>query len=176
MTHAIFNGNLDMIKFLFENCHANSKKIVRVPGLYSTNEVSKLFPFFVALATGNEEMFDYFWTHQKKLNWTEDAFETLFTLLAKREASHIIQLLFRSRTTHSMFQAMTYSYRDVFMERILSIEDELLDELALMVREYKGDDRTSSVNKLGSANSRWASANYHPNAKTKHKKGSNQND
>jgi len=65
MTHAIFNGNLDMIKFLFESCRANSKKIVRVPGLYSTNEVSKLFPFYVSLATGNEDMFDYFWTRQK---------------------------------------------------------------------------------------------------------------
>lgn len=129
MTHAIFNGNLDMIKFLFENCRANSKKIVRVPGLYSTNEVSKLFPFYVALATGNEEMFDYFWTRQKKLNWTEDSFETLFSLLAKREASHMIPALLRSPTTHSLFQAMTYSYRDICMERILSIEDELLDEL-----------------------------------------------
>ena len=50
MTHAIFSGNLDMIKFLFDNCRANSKKIVRVPGLYSTNEVNKLFPFYVALS------------------------------------------------------------------------------------------------------------------------------
>jgi len=62
MTHAIFQGNLDMIKFLFDNCRVNSKKIVKVPGLYSTNEVNKLFPFHVALATGNEDMFDYFWT------------------------------------------------------------------------------------------------------------------
>lgn len=29
---------------------------------------------------------------------------------------------------------MTYSYRDIFMERILSIEEELLDELTVMVR------------------------------------------
>ena len=65
MTHAIFHGNLPMIKFLFDNCKANSKKIIRVPGLYSTNEVNKLFPFYVALATGNDEMFEYFWTTQK---------------------------------------------------------------------------------------------------------------
>ena len=62
MTHAIFNGNLKMIKFLFENCRANRKKIVRVPNLQPTNEVNKLFPFYVALATGNDEMFEYFWS------------------------------------------------------------------------------------------------------------------
>ena len=134
MTHAIFNSNLDMIKFLFENCRANSKKIVRVPGLYSTNEVSKLFPFYVALSTSNEDMFEYFWCEQRRLNWTEDSFEMLFTLLAKREASQMIPTLLRSQTTHSLFEAMTYSYRDIFMERILSIEEELLDELTVMVR------------------------------------------
>ena len=112
MTHAIFQGNLDIVRYLFENCRANSKKIVRVPGLYSTNEVNKLFPFYVSLATGNEDMFDYFWTQQKKLNWTEDAFETLFAMLAKREASHAIPALLRSSTTHSLFLAMTYSYKD----------------------------------------------------------------
>lgn len=62
MTHAIFNGNLDMVKYLFDNCQVNRKKIIRVPGLFTTNEVNKLFPFYVALSTGNEEMFEYFWT------------------------------------------------------------------------------------------------------------------
>jgi len=42
--------------------------------------------------------------------------------------------LLRSQTTHSLLQAMTYSYRDIFLERILSIEEELLHELTLMVR------------------------------------------
>ena len=139
MTNAIFNGNLPMIKFLFENCDANGKKIVRVPGLYSTNEVNKLFPFYVALATGNEEMFEYFWNTQSKLNWNEDTFETLFTLVAKREASQIIPIMLRSATTHSLFLAMTYSYRDIFIERILAIEDELLDEITQMVKQYQGE-------------------------------------
>ena len=139
MTHAIFHGNLDMIKFLFENCHANSKKIIRVPGLYSTNEVNKLFPFYVALANSNDEMFDYFWSKQKQLNWNEDSFETLFTLLAKREASHSIPMLMRSETTHALFRAMSYSYKDQFIERLLVIQDELLDEITQMVKQYKRD-------------------------------------
>ena len=121
MTHAIFNSNLELIKFLFENCDASRKKIVRVPGLYSTNEVNKLFPFYIALATGSEEIFEYFWTTQKQLKWNEDSFETLFTLLAKREASHFISILLRSATTQCLFLAMSYSYRDLFIERILAI-------------------------------------------------------
>ena len=139
MTHAIFNGNLHMIKFLFENCDANAKKIVRVPGLYSTNEVNKLFPFYVALAAGHEAMFDYFWNEQGKLNWNEDTFETLFNQVAKREASHIIPIMLRSKTTHSLYLAMTYSYRDIFIERLLAIEDELLGEITSMVKQYKGE-------------------------------------
>ena len=134
MTHAIFSGNLDMIKFLFDNCRANSKKIVRVPGLYSTNEVNKLFPFYVALSLGNEEMFSYFWTVQKKLVWTEDTFESLLIMLAKREASHYIPALLRSETAHSLFLSMSYSYRDLFIERILALHDELLDEITQMVK------------------------------------------
>ena len=94
-----------------------------MPGLFSTNEVNKLFPFYVALATGNEEMFEYFWTTQKQLNWNEDTFETLFTLLAKREASHFISMLLRSATTHCLFLAMSYSYKDLFIERILAIQE-----------------------------------------------------
>ena len=90
MTHAIYNGNLNLIKYLFDNCKVNSKKIIKVPGLFSTNEVNKLFPFYVALSLNNEEMFMYFWNEQKKLQWTEDSFDGLFKLLAKREASQLI--------------------------------------------------------------------------------------
>ena len=73
------------------------------------------------------------------MNWNEDTFETLFTLLAKREASHAIPCLFRSSTTHAMFLAMSYSYKDMFIERLLAIQDELLDEITLLVKQYKRD-------------------------------------
>ena len=43
----------------------NSKKIMKVPGLFSTSEVNKLFPFYVALAKNNADMFDYFWTKHR---------------------------------------------------------------------------------------------------------------
>jgi len=69
----------------------------------------------------------------------------LATLLAKREATHLLPLLLRSSTTHGLFKAMTYSYRDIFIERLLAIENELLDELTLMVRQYKGEGQTTSA-------------------------------
>ena len=65
LTHAIYNGNLDLIKYLFSECKVNGKKAIKVPGLFSTNEVNKLFPFYVALSTNNEEMFNYFWNEQR---------------------------------------------------------------------------------------------------------------
>ena len=90
MTHAIYNSNLDLIKYLFAESKANRKKAIKVPGLFSTNEVNKLFPFYVALSSSNEEMFNYFWNEQRQLQWTEDSFDGLFKLIAKREASHFI--------------------------------------------------------------------------------------
>lgn len=54
----------------------------------------------------------------------------LFTLLAKREASHLVSLLLRSSTTHCLFLAMSYTYKDSFIERILGIEKQLLDEIS----------------------------------------------
>jgi len=38
-----------------------------------------------------------------------------------------------------LYLAMTYSYRDIFIERLLAIEDELLGEITSMVKQYKGD-------------------------------------
>jgi len=65
MTHSIYNGNLEMVQYLFDNAQVNSKKIMKVPGLFSTSEVNKLFPFYVALAKNNAEMFDFFWTKHR---------------------------------------------------------------------------------------------------------------
>jgi hypothetical protein len=62
MTHSIYNGNLGMVQYLFANGQVNSKKIMKIPGLFSTSEVNKLFPFYVALHKDNIEMFEYFWT------------------------------------------------------------------------------------------------------------------
>jgi hypothetical protein len=65
MTHAIYNGNLEMVRYFFSQAVVNSKKIMKVPGLFSTSEVNKLFPFYVALAKNSLEMFEYFWTKQR---------------------------------------------------------------------------------------------------------------
>jgi hypothetical protein len=65
MTHAIYNGNLEMVRYFFKNAVVNSKKIMKVPGLFSTSEVNKLFPFYVALTKNSVEMFEFFWTKHR---------------------------------------------------------------------------------------------------------------
>ena len=67
MTHSIYNGNLEMVEYFFKNAVVNSKKIMKVPGLFSTSEVNKLFPFYVALAKNNLAMFDFFWSHRDEI-------------------------------------------------------------------------------------------------------------
>jgi len=61
MTHSVYHGNLEMVQFLFTNGLVNSKKIMKVPGLFSTSEVNKLFPFYIALSKHSVEIFDFFW-------------------------------------------------------------------------------------------------------------------
>lgn len=51
----------------------------------------------------------------------------------------------RSPTTHALFRAMSYSYKDQFIERILVIQDELLDEITQMVKQYKKDQSQKAL-------------------------------
>ena len=117
LTHAIFNGNLNLVKAFFasETAHFNGKKAVKVPGLQKTNEVNKLFPFYIALTTNNDELFSYFWEHERSMQWNEDTFESLFKLMAKREASHLLTNFIKSRTTLAIFSGMSYTYRGTFI-------------------------------------------------------------
>lgn len=36
MTFAIYNGNLDLIKYLIQISLSNTKKLIKVPGLFNT--------------------------------------------------------------------------------------------------------------------------------------------
>ncbi len=49
MTYAVYTGNLDLIKLLIKNTICPIKKLLKVPGLYNTQEINRLFPFVVAL-------------------------------------------------------------------------------------------------------------------------------
>jgi hypothetical protein len=133
MTHAIYNGNLELINFMFNSGTVNSKKIMKVPGLFSASEVNKLFPFYIAIAQDNLEMFEYFWTKHREdvqLPWTEETLQSLFKLLAKREASQYLSLFMRSKTTTSLFKAMSHQYRFSFVEELLLAKTEIMMDVA----------------------------------------------
>ena len=53
-------------------------------------------------------MFNYFWDELGGLLWNEDAFDNMFKLLAKRELTELVSMIFRSRTTTTIFEAMSY--------------------------------------------------------------------
>lgn len=72
-------------------------------------------------------MFSYFWNDLSFL-WSEDTFENLFKLLAKRGLSDYVQALFRSRTTVTIFEAMSYQYKFLFIDHILQIKHDLIEE------------------------------------------------
>lgn len=108
----------------------NTKRLLKVPGMANTQEYSRLFAFVIALqqGSGNQEMFQYFWEEMGQL-WSEDTLDNLFKLLAKKELSDYVQFLFRSRTTQTIFEAMSYQYKFSFIEHILQAKQDLLEEI-----------------------------------------------
>lgn len=117
LTFAVAMGNMNLVPFLLENALGNTKKLLKVPGLFNSQQLNRLFPLVVSLAhatapqsqysvslkqvlTSNTgmDMFRYFWDGNAYL-WNEDALESLLKLLARRELPDLVPLLFESRTT-----------------------------------------------------------------------------
>lgn len=63
-------------------------------------------------------MFMYFWEELGYL-WSEDTFDNLFKLLAKSDLPDYLGMLFESKTTKAIFEAMSYQYKFSFIEHIL---------------------------------------------------------
>ena len=64
-------------------------------------------------------MFKYFWDDLAYVYCTEDTFENLFRLLAKREKSELVSYFLGSGSTKTLFMAMSQSYRSEFVEHAL---------------------------------------------------------
>ena len=93
LTFAIINGNLSLAKYLISTSLANTKKLLKVPGLYASQVVNRLFPLVMALHLKDEAVFTYFWD-EVPAGWNEDSFEALLKLMARREANEMVPLLF----------------------------------------------------------------------------------
>jgi hypothetical protein len=79
------------------------------------------------------DIFSYFWKDIGGWLWNEDTLENVFELLAQRGLDDYLQIFFRSRTTQTIFEGMSYQYRFSFIERLLSIKQDLLDELNQLI-------------------------------------------
>lgn len=53
LTFAIYSGNLELIKFIINKSTGNTKRLLKIPGLFKTQEISRLFPFVMALRLTN---------------------------------------------------------------------------------------------------------------------------
>ena len=146
LTFAVAMGNMELVPYLVENSLGNTKKLLKVPGLFNSQQLNRLFPLVVSLShatapqsqysvshkqvlMGNSgiDMFRYFWDANGHL-WNEDALESLLKLLARRELPDLVPLLFESRTTQTILEAMSYQYRFSFVEHLLQIRHDILEE------------------------------------------------
>jgi hypothetical protein len=132
VTFALYQGNLEVLKYLLHTSICNTKKLLKVPGLFNTQMISRVFPFAVALAKANTGMFAFFWDEMGYL-WDEETLDNLFSMLAKREMADYLTMLFDSRTSRTIFAAMSYQYRFTFVEHLLQTRSDLLEEIKLVV-------------------------------------------
>ena len=133
LTYAIYAGNLDLIKYIVSKCGGNTKRMVKIPGLFKSQEVSRLFPFIMSMRYSNIEMFKFFWEELSYVYCTEDTFESLFRLLARKEKPELISYLLSTQSTMTLFLSMSYSYRLEFIDHILQIKADILKELSQQV-------------------------------------------
>lgn len=135
LTFAVYNGNLDLIKFIIGKSVCNIKRMLKIPGIFKTQEISRLFPFVMSLRLNKIEMFKYFWDELAYVYCSEETFDNLFRLLAKREQTEIVSYFLESKATKTLFFSMSYAYRSEFIEHVLQIKGEILNELNQQVIE-----------------------------------------
>lgn len=57
LTFAIYSGNLELIKYIISKTPGNIARLLKIPGIFKTQEVSRLFPFIMAMRYNNQKMF-----------------------------------------------------------------------------------------------------------------------
>lgn len=119
LTFAIYNANLPLIQYLMENFIGNTKKQLKIPGVFDTQDINRLFPFVVAIEKQDMPMFKYFLDDLDGSLWNEETLENLFELLAKKDQTEFLGSVFSSKTTHTIFEAMSYQYRFSFIQHLL---------------------------------------------------------
>lgn len=51
VTYAVANGNLDLAQYLINTCLCNTRKVLKVPGLFATQLFNRLFPLIVSVSS-----------------------------------------------------------------------------------------------------------------------------
>ena len=74
LTFAIYSGNLPLIKFIIQRTSGHLRKMMKIPGIFKTQEISRLFPFIMAIRYNNQEMFQYFWEELSFVYSNEETF------------------------------------------------------------------------------------------------------
>ncbi len=87
-------------------------------------------------------MYKYFWEDLGGYLWNEDSFESIFKLVLRREISDVIPILFNSQTTHSIFFAMSYHYRFSFIEHLLQLRHDIIDEITSVFNTQSDNNET----------------------------------
>lgn len=144
LTFAIYVGNLELIKFILSKYRGNVKKLLNLPGIFKTQEVSRLYPFVMSMRFNNNDMFKFFWEELSYVYCNEETFTRLFRLLAKRDKPELINYILSSEATQTLFLSMSYSYRLEFINDILQIKTNILIEFQQVILEQNHESSSGA--------------------------------
>ena len=119
LNFAIYSGNLDLIRFIINKAVGETKRLIKIPGIFKSQEISRLFPFIISLKHDNQQMFKFFWEELDYIYSNEETFESVFRLLAKFEQSELVNVFLNSRPTKILYLSMSYAYRTEFLDHVL---------------------------------------------------------
>ena len=146
LTFAIYNGNLRLVEHILnykgsKGVLGNSSKLLRLPGIMKKQEGSRLFPFIVALRLNHGAMFKFFWEVEGSYT-NEEVMEGIFRLMARREQSQWLHHLIGSKTAAAVFYAMSFSYRVEFVDHLLQVKADVLNEVQNLVIEEEANQES----------------------------------
>ncbi|CAI2363054.1 unnamed protein product [Moneuplotes crassus] len=140
---ALFKGNLDVVKYLLEECRIDAASSVRlakdklnVDRTYSVEH--EAFSMFLAILDKNPETAEYLWI-EHEYYWNHDHLRAVIKLIEEKEVKELAGTILNNKTSHDIFAYLPFDEKIKYMEWLAS-EDRKYAEIykkALMQKPYR---------------------------------------
>ena len=128
MNFAIFNGDLNMIKYFAESNLI--KTSVKMPSSQFSREKQMLFPLAISFDKDDQKMFE-FYLNSFYFLWKDDQYpfyllNLIMTSAREKEIkTKYMQILMKSKPLITIFHRMSFQYRASYIQNLIGIYDDV---------------------------------------------------